>query len=99
MVDLSRPTEELVANIESDHEELRFMQLVFAEIRGGIDEQSQEVYVRAEMAKGLAAVATPGWDYLVGFNDRAAAEEEAEAAEYDFWFNRDDDFFDVDEDY
>jgi len=77
-------SEELLHNIQSDHEELQFMHQVFAEILGGIVEQAQEVYVREEIAKGMAEVATPGWDYLVGFNVRAAAEEEA-AAEYAYW--------------
>ena len=88
MVDLSVPTEELLYNIESDHEELQFMHQVFAEILGGIIAQAQEVYVRDQIVKGLTAVATPGWDYLVGFNARAAAEEEAEN-DLAFWFEED----------
>ena len=74
-------SEELIYNIEADHEELQFMHETFAEILGGIIEQAQEVYGRDEIAKGLTDVATPGWDYFRGFNDRAAAEEEAEAPE------------------
>jgi len=92
-------SEALVAEIQEAHDRLGLYHFSFARELGEIIDAAQEVYVRDEMVKGLAAVATPGWDYLVGFNARAAAEEEAEAAEYDFWFNRDDDFFDVDEDY
>ena len=91
MVDLSRPAEELLYNIESDHEELQFMHQTFAEILGGIIEQAQEVYVRGEIAEGLTAVATFGLDYYVGFNARAAAEEEAEN-DLGFWFDADEDY-------
>jgi hypothetical protein len=81
-------SEALVYNIENDHEELQFMHELFAKILGGIIEQAQEVYVRDQIVKGLTAVATPGWDYLVGFNARAAAEEEAEN-DLAFWFEED----------
>ena len=73
-------SEELIYNIQADHEELKFMHKVFAEILGGIIEQAQEVYVRDEIAKGLSEVATPGWYYFDRYNDR-----EGDRAELDQW--------------
>ena len=63
-------SEELIYNIQADHEELQFMHETYAEILGGTIEQAREVHARAEIAKLLAEVATPGWYYLNKYNDR-----------------------------
>ena len=97
MVDLSRPTEELIYNIEADHEELQFLHETFAETLGGIIEQAQEVYVRDEIAKGLAEVATPGWYYFGKFCCRDG--DRAELDEIEFWFGEDGQLRDALEDY
>ena len=88
MANLSVASEELIYNIESDHEELCFMHQTFAEILGGIIEQAQEVYVRAEIAKGLTEAANHGWYYYAKYNedsgDRSELDEVAEDEE--FWY-------------
>jgi hypothetical protein len=40
------------------------------ELMLNISKLAKEVYVRQEIAKGLTEVATPGWDYLEGWNKR-----------------------------
>ena len=44
-------SEELIYNIQADHEKLQFMHETYAEILGGTIEQAREVHARAEIAK------------------------------------------------
>jgi hypothetical protein len=79
-------SEALVADIQEAHDRLGLYHFSFARELGEIIDAAQEVYVRDEIAKGLTDVATPGWDYLVGVQRRAVAEEEAER-DLDYWYS------------
>src|ERR1019366_6395060 len=70
MVCLSRTSEELIAEIQELHSDVEFNQKVNGEMLRDLLVVAQEVWVRQEIAAGLTAVATPGWDYLAGWNDR-----------------------------
>jgi len=92
MVDLSQTSEALTAEIQFIHDGLTLLHADFAEELGELLEAAQEVYVRDEIAKGLTAVATPGWDYREGCDVRADAEEDDGEDEYHYWFDDDEDY-------
>jgi hypothetical protein len=91
MANLSVILENLRYNIEEDHEDRQFMHEAFAKILWGILEQAQEVYARYEIAKGMSEVATTGFDYLIGVNARAEAQEAVDR-DLTFWFSEDEDY-------
>ena len=90
-------SEALVAEIQAAHDRLGLYNFSFGTELGGIIEQAQEVYVRDEIAKGLAEVATPGWYYFGKFCCRDG--DRAELDEIEFWFGEDGQLRDALEDY
>jgi hypothetical protein len=71
-------SEELITYIQELHKDLEEQHKVDSEVIVEMIKTAQEVYVRQEIAAGLTAAATPGWDYLKKWNDKEGSREREE---------------------